>query len=112
METDKKNFDVELVIFPTDKYYSYLRKYLNEKTYTNPVFVGYNYDEALICNVSTYETLDNELRLKCALEYIKKYSNDNPNAVIKIFLYTPDISYYYDDINLHGYLVTFIVFDR
>lgn len=94
---------MDLILFPTDKYYSYLKDYIKNHKFDNPIYVGYNFEEAHIVDLN-YESLYDELQLKVALEYIKKFCHEHKEKSITVHLYTPDISYLYDDLDITQYL--------
>lgn len=99
---------MDLVLFPTDRYYSYLKKYIKNKSFINPTYIGYDFENAEISDLN-YESYDSELRVKIAFEYIQKFCQINKEKEIRVFLYTPDISYYHDNIDLQQYLCQNIV---
>jgi hypothetical protein len=99
---------MDLVLFPTDKYYSYLKEYIKNKKFQNPIYVGYDFENAEISELN-YESYDSELQLKVALEYIQKFCQTNKEKEIRVYLYTPDISYYYDNLDFTQYLCSNIV---
>lgn len=99
---------MDLVLFPTDRYYSYLKDYIKNKNFVNPIYVGYDFQNSEVCGID-YESYDSELRLKVALEYIQKFCQMNENKEIRVYLYTPDISYYHDNLDLGQYLCKNIV---
>jgi hypothetical protein len=94
---------MDLVLFPTDDYYYYLREYVKNRNFENPIYFGYDFRKCEKCDVN-YVTYDTELRLKIALEFVKKFCSENEEQKIKIFLFTPDISYYYDKLNISEFL--------
>jgi intein-encoded DNA endonuclease-like protein len=94
---------IDLVIFPTDRYYSYLKEYICKENFDNPIFIGYDFSNAQVCNLN-YETIETELSLKVALEFIQKWCRNNSDKKVKVFFYTPDVSYYYHSLNLDDYL--------
>jgi hypothetical protein len=97
---------MDLVLFPTDNYYYYLREYLKNIVFENPIYFGYDFDNCEKCEKCDidYVTYDTEQKLKTALEFLKKFSAENKETKIKVYLFTPNISYYHEKINISEYL--------
>lgn len=100
---------MDLILFPTDRYYSYLKEYIIKEKFENPIYVGYDFYKAEKIDFGYENETDAELRLKIALEYIKNFCEENNEKEIRVYLYTPDISYYYDELDIRDYICTNIV---
>jgi hypothetical protein len=101
---------MNLIIFPSCRYYSYLKKYIQNYKIYNPTYAYYNFDKSDFCDFSYDEHEDIELRLNKAFEIMKKFAITNKEKEIKVYLFTPNISYYYDEkLDLKDYLEDNIV---
>jgi hypothetical protein len=100
---------INLIVFPSDKSFHYLKYYISERINKNKleniVYAYYNFDKAEECTTYLYYDSGTELRLKTAFGFINKYCSKNSGKKIIVHLFTPDISYYYDsDLDLLNYL--------
>lgn len=104
---------MDVVIFPSGEKYFYLRKYISayidKHKIHNPIYVYYNFYKAEECNFEFKENRDTEHKLKNALEFIKKMCGENQNKQIKIYLFTPNISAYYEAIDINDYIMDNVV---
>lgn len=100
---------MDLILFPTDKYYSYLKEYIKKQEFENPIYVGYDFNKAEKVEFGYENETDSELRLKIALEYMQKFCEENKEKEIRVYLYTPDISYYYEELDIRNYMCSNIV---
>ena len=91
---------IELVIFPSDHAFKYLKNTIKTYNFKNPVYAYYNFNNAEICNLC-YQEKEVGLRLKVALDFISKFCQEKK---VKVYLFTPDISEYNEKININEYI--------
>jgi hypothetical protein len=101
---------MDLVLFPSSQTYSYLKTYIRKYKFENPIFAYYNFKNSEECELSFEQDHDVQLRLKTCLKFVQKFCEDNNNQKIRVYLFTPNISYYYDkDLDLRHFLTENIV---